>query len=56
MYRVKFWNPETGKGFIEGYRLARNAKDAVKAYNNLYDRDGYGIRAEYLGKKTTSAE
>jgi hypothetical protein len=51
MYKVKFYNPELpGKGFIDGYKLARNAKRAVEAYNAQYDKDGKGIKAEYLGK------
>jgi len=48
-YRVRYFNPATKSGFIEGYRLARVAKGYVEKFNALYDRDGCGIRAEYLG-------
>jgi len=53
-YRVRYWNPEMppGNGFIDGFRLARDAKMSVEKFNALYDRDGRGIRAEYLGKKS----
>lgn len=49
-YRVKFWNPKMpGKGFILAYRRAATAKSDAARYNDLYKRDGCGIRAEYLG-------
>jgi hypothetical protein len=51
-YLVKFYNPEKpGSGFIDAYRLARNAKLAVEKFNALYDKEGRGIRAEYLGRR-----
>lgn len=51
-YRVKIWNPDLpGKGFITSYRLASAAKLVVKRCNDLYARDGSGVRAEYLGRK-----
>ena len=49
-YRVQFMNPETGRGFIEGFPSARRAKEIVRAYNRLYyDSDRSGIAAKYLG-------
>lgn len=50
MYKVKFWNPATGEGFIEGYKTAAKAKAVVEKYNELYNREGTGIVAKYLGK------
>jgi hypothetical protein len=50
-YRVKFFNPEKqGSGFIDGFRLARHAKETVEKFNTLYDKLGDGLRAEYLGR------
>jgi hypothetical protein len=56
-YRVKFWNPATGKGHIDGYKLAGTAKQIVEKWNALYDKMGQldGIRAEYLGKRKERA-
>jgi hypothetical protein len=34
-----------------GTTRAAAAKAAVAAYNALYDKDGHGLRAEYLGKR-----
>ena len=49
-YRVRYFNPEKpGSGFIDGFRLARDAKRSVEEFNALYDRLGQGLRAEYLG-------
>ncbi len=51
MYKVKFSNPELpGKGFIQGFKRAANAKIVAAKYNERYERDGGGIKAEYLGK------
>lgn len=57
-YRVRFWNPNRppGNGFIDGFRLARDAKMTVEKYNAMYDKMGQGIRAEYLGKPTQKKE
>lgn len=49
-YKVRFWNPETGKGLIESYSRAAHAKTAAEKCNALYEKEGNGIRAEYLGK------
>lgn len=49
-YRVKFWNHETGKGWIDGYGTARRAKEVVAKVNELFIAQGMGMRAEYLGK------
>lgn len=48
MYRVKFWNPITGNGFIEGYKTAAQAWAQVKRFNENF-QDG-GLRALYLGR------
>ncbi len=50
MYKVKFYNPATSKGFIDGYRTAQRAKEVVAAYQAQYEKDGDGLTAEYLGK------
>ena len=51
MYRVRFLNPATGQGFIEGYRTAFRAKRVAAEYLAQFMRDGCkGITAEYLGK------
>jgi len=56
-YRVKYYNPDKpGSGFIDGYRLARDAKQSVENFNALYDKLGHGIRAEYLGKPDNKKE
>lgn len=49
-YRVRFWNPAQppGNGYIDGYRLARDAKAAVEKVNASFDK--CGICAEYLGR------
>lgn len=50
-YRVKFWNPETNKGFIEGYRTATRAKEVARKYQECFARHGNkGVTAEYLGR------
>ncbi len=50
MYLVKFSNPALpGKGFIEGYKRAAAAQIVVAKINKQYERDGGGIKAEYLG-------
>lgn len=50
MYKVKFYNPTTRQGFIDGYRTARRAKEVVAAYKAQYEKDSSGLTAEYLGK------
>jgi hypothetical protein len=56
MYKVRYTNPEKpGSGFIDGFKLARDAKQAVANYNALYAKLGHGIRAEYLGKNAVLA-
>ena len=57
-YRVRFWNPDQkpGNGYIDGYHRARDAKMCVEKVNAQFDKDGHGIRAEYLGKPTQKKE
>ena len=50
-YRVRYYNPEKpGSGFIDGFKRAARAREAVAKWNELYDRTGSGLRAEYLGQ------
>ena len=54
-YKVQFRNPDTGKGFIDGYSTAKAAKAAVAAFNAQFAKDGNkGIQAKYLGREGRS--
>jgi hypothetical protein len=51
-YKVKFTDPTTGKGFIDGYRTARAARAAVDGINgHRLNTDGKVMLAEYLGRE-----
>lgn len=50
-YKVKFYNPATGQGFIDGFRTARRAKNVAQAFQAQFHKDGgKGIYAQYLGR------
>jgi len=50
-YKVKFLDPATGQGFVDGYKTARRAKQVVAAYQAQFNRDNCkGVTAEYLGR------
>jgi ABC-type Na+ transport system ATPase subunit NatA len=56
MYKVSFVNPETGKGYIDGYRTAKRAREVVRNVNALFEKEGCkGIRAEYMGRASRLA-
>jgi hypothetical protein len=49
-YKVQLSNTEMpGKGFIEGYRTAKRAKQVVAMWNAQFEKDGKGVQAKYLG-------
>ena len=52
-YKVKFTDPKTGKGFIDGYKSARAAKaEVARVTNHKLNKDGSVMKAEYLGRDT----
>lgn len=50
MYKVQFVNVASGKGFIDGYKSARRAREVVLLVNASTEKTG--IQAVYLGKHT----
>ena len=52
MYKVQFINTVTGKGFIDGYKTAKEAKRVAEKFNLYYLQDSvkYPVRTRYLGK------
>lgn len=59
MYKVQFINTQfPGKGFIEGYNTAREAKRVANAYNIYFLQDSkkHPVRCMYLGKNGVNYE
>ena len=52
MYKVQFINTTNGKGFIDGYKTAKDAQRAANIFNIKFLQDSvkYPVRAKYLGK------
>lgn len=48
MYLVKIVNTETGRGYIESFKTAKRAKEAVEVWNS----EPVKVSAEYLGEET----
>lgn len=48
-YKVQFFNPDTGAGFIEGYARATYARKVADDYNKCFLKHNQGLQAQYLG-------